>query len=58
MNELSQSDLSQYQTTCLSFINALIISATSLEESGRIRNEFLGSLVFSSQNIFIFPLIF
>ncbi|XP_065059363.1 inverted formin-2-like [Rhopilema esculentum] len=42
MNELKDSDLTQYQTTCLSFVNAILLTTLDFDDRVRMRNEFIG----------------
>ena len=42
MNELRDSELTQYQTTCIAFINALLFATENFDERVRLRNEFIG----------------
>ena len=42
VNELRDSELTQYQTTCIAFINALLLATENFDERVRLRNEFIG----------------
>ncbi|CAL1291890.1 unnamed protein product [Larinioides sclopetarius] len=52
VEELKSSDLSEYSTALVAFINCLIISPASLGERLRIRNEFLGLKILDVLNRF------
>lgn len=43
VNELKDADLAQYQTVCVSFINALLFTSDDFHERVRLRNEFIGN---------------
>ena len=42
MNELRDSELTQYQTTCIAFINALLLATENFDDRVGLRNEFIG----------------
>lgn len=44
INELEKATNIEYQVALLAFINCVIISAASLQDRIRVRNEFIGEL--------------
>ena len=42
INELKNAEVMPYMTTCLAFINTILIATEDFEERVRLRNEFAG----------------
>lgn len=42
INELKNAEVVPYMTTCLAFINTILIATEDFEERVRLRNEFAG----------------
>ena len=42
INELKNAEVMPYMTTCLAFINTILIATDDFEERVRLRNEFAG----------------
>ena len=45
INELKNAEVVPYKTTCLAFINTILIATEDFDERVRLRNEFAGKTV-------------